>query len=197
MRLERHLAEDEVGEPLGVARQRSERLPGESSEAAAGAAGSFSRGRAEVAGKVKRTKAAAAHVLGTDTPAGVWAAGHDDPLGELCLLAAGRRGGTLRGRVRVWSKYAAWLGTAFGCRFPKAREHLVAYLRQRADEPCGKSTLRSFWGTIVFYETLAGVAEHSRLTRDSLVEMCFGACSRRRLSVWTAHRRRARRRGCR
>ena len=172
--LERRRSGDEVGELLRAGRQRTERLPGEASAAAASAADAFVRGRAETALKDKWARMAAAHLLGTETPAGVWVAGYEDPLGQLCLLAAGRRGDTLRGRVRVWSKYVDWMVNAFGCRFPKAREHLVAYLRQRADEPCGKSTLRSLWGPIVFCEKLAGVAEHARLSKDSLVEMYYG-----------------------
>ncbi len=61
---------------------------------------------------------------------------------ELIELQVGpKRAGTLRTRVRAWSKYREWLQLSYGLSHPREGFHILDYILDRRAEPASRATL--------------------------------------------------------
>ena len=73
-------------------------------------------------------------------------------------FAKGRRAGTLRKHVRTWQRAMRFWQFTFGTHWPQHPYHVVAYLENRAAEPCGRTVPMSIFKTIMFMEHSAEVS---------------------------------------
>ena len=96
------------------------------------------------------------------------------PEATLATAAQGRRHRTLRQRVRTFLKASDWFFAVFGLRFPATEAQVIDYMRDRADEPCGKTCLRSFVSALAFIEKGGAVAPSDRLSARAAVQEALG-----------------------
>ena len=98
----------------------------------------------------------------------------DTPMGKLIrespsniqLLGGGRRGGTLRSRVRSVQKFLGWLIAAHGINFPNHWRQLIEYLQVRYSEPCVRGALKLVHSSYIFLQEVAGIED--KLTDTAL-----------------------------
>ncbi len=90
---------------------------------------------------------------------------------ELVELQVGpKRAGTLRTRVRGWSKYRDWLQLAYGLSHPRESFHVLDYLLDRRAEPASRGTLSGIMDTLRFVERAMGLELRQRMTEDEYVK---------------------------
>ncbi len=82
---------------------------------------------------------------------------------------AGRRAATLAARIRVWSRYRAWLRQACGVGHPAVAPQILDYLLDRRAEPCTRGTLSAIFSAMKFADEAMGIPLGARLTEDPVV----------------------------
>ena len=93
------------------------------------------------------------------------------PEATLATAAQGRRLRTLRQRVRTFLKASTWFSILSAVKFPLSEAQVLDYMRDRADEPCGRTCLRSFISSLAFIERGGAVPPQDRLSsRASVLE---------------------------
>ena len=94
-------------------------------------------------------------------------------------FAKGRRASTLRKHVRTWQRATRFWQAAFGVQWPQHPYHMVAYLENRAAEPCGKQVPASVFKTFMFMEHSAEVSRSNTLhlhpsVKNAMEEITLG-----------------------
>ena len=77
-------------------------------------------------------------------------------------FAKGLRASTLRGRVRTARRLSTWFVTVAGKSWPGSSEELGSYLKDRADEPCGRTVFKAIIDMVEFVETVGGVSDSDK-----------------------------------
>ena len=134
--------------------------------------GPTARKDAESAERVRWLSLVADLLRNTDTPMGRLL--RENPANSQ-LLGGGRRGGTLRSRVRAIKKFLRWLAAAHNVEFPTHWKHLVEYLQVRLSEPCVRGSLKLVHASFVFFQEIAGV-------QDRLTDAAFARCLPKRIT---------------
>ncbi len=80
-----------------------------------------------------------------------------------------KRAGTLRMRVRTWSKYREWLQLSYGLNHPTDPHHFLDYLLDRRAEPCTRGVLAGVVDTLKFVEKAMGLPLEGRITENEYV----------------------------
>ncbi len=89
------------------------------------------------------------------------------------LVAAGRRASTLDTRLRAWAAFQRWLVQAGGRSAPLSPQDFVDYLAARAEEPCGRGTLRGVMAMLGFLDDVYRRQGAERWSRDKSVLDAF------------------------
>ncbi len=129
-----------------------------------------SRSEAEEALRAKFVSELVDELIDVGAPSAALAGQVAEPRAVLALLAAGRRAQTLRARLRAWRAFKRWLQAAHGCSWPASWVLVLEYLRLRAAEPCGRSTLLGIIGGITFMERAGGFAGDAAFTQNPLLK---------------------------
>lgn len=114
---------------------------------------------------------------------------------ELLLgrFAAGRRSGTLRGKLSMYDQVSKYMSIVHGKAFPTKPVELLDYLMERAEEPCGVSIPGTIMGMISFFEEVGGVAVAVRLSTNSMVKAVFSDVMLQLIGTNPKQKRKARR----
>ncbi len=90
---------------------------------------------------------------------------------ELLELQIGtKRAGTLRARVRSWSKYREWLQLAHGLNHPRDDFQFLDYVLDRRAEPSSRGTLSGIYDTLRFVERAMGLELGERVTEREYIK---------------------------
>ena len=95
-----------------------------------------------------------------------------DPGAFLARCLGGRRARTLRTRVRSWLQYSRWAAAGGIVVFPAGDDGIVAviaYLEERAGEPCATTVPQEFLYALGFFEESGGVPEATRVSKSPVV----------------------------
>ena len=104
-------------------------------------------------------------IVGTDTPMGKLLQSRQ---GDISLLGAGRRAGTLRSRVRNIRHFLSWLAINHGITYPTRQTHLTDFMQVRLSEPCNRGSLKLVHESFIFLDIVSGLEPHLRLTNSQL-----------------------------
>ena len=104
-------------------------------------------------------------IVGTDTPMGRLLQSRQ---GDISLLGAGRRAGTLRSRVRNIRHFLAWLAINHGITYPTEQTHLTDFMQVRLSEPCIRGSLKLVHERFIFLDIVSGLEPRLRLTSSQL-----------------------------
>ena len=104
-------------------------------------------------------------IVGTDTPMGRLLQSRQ---GDISLLGAGRRAGTLRSRVRNIRHFLAWLAVNHGITYPTRQTHLTDFMQVRLSEPCNRGSLKLVHESFIFVDIVSGLEPNLRLTSSQL-----------------------------
>ena len=88
--------------------------------------------------------------------------------GDISLLGAGRRAGTLRSRVRNIRHFLAWLAFNHGITYPTEQTHLTDSMQVRLSEPCNRGSLKLVHESFIFLDIVSGLEPRLRLTSSQL-----------------------------
>ncbi len=103
---------------------------------------------------------------------------HDNlDAGAVRLVAAGRRASTLDARLRAWAAFQRWLVQVGGRHIPLTTQDCVDYLAARAEEPCGRGTLRGIIAMIGFWDDVNRRQGSERWSRDKSIQDAFNEYS--------------------
>lgn len=93
-------------------------------------------------------------------------AGENKLAGDLSdsRFAKGRRASTLRKHVKTWNVAARWFKGTFNVAWPRHPHDVVAYMEARLTEPCSRTSLDSFYRTLMFLEFAGEVPDGERLS---------------------------------
>lgn len=93
-------------------------------------------------------------------------AGENKLAGDLSdsRFAKGRRASTLRKHVKTWNVAARWFKGTFNVAWPRHPHDVVAYMEARLTEPCSRTSLDSFYATLMFLEFAGEVPDGERLS---------------------------------
>ena len=80
--------------------------------------------------------------------------------GDISLLGAGRRAGTIRSRVRNIRHFLAWHSSE--------QTHLTDFLQVRFSEPCNRGSLKITHESFILLDVVSGTEACSRLTNSQL-----------------------------
>ena len=99
------------------------------------------------------------------TPTADRAAKTADPKQSAARMCAKVRAATVRSYVRAWRPLWMWWTGTGNRGLPSDPEAVLAYLEQRANEPCAPSVLRRTRAALAFYEEAAGLALAQRVSK--------------------------------
>ena len=88
--------------------------------------------------------------------------------GDISLLGAGRRAGTLRSRVRNIRHFLAWLAINHGITYPTRQTHLTDFMQVRLSEPCNRGSLKLVHESFIFLDIVSGLEPSLRLASSQL-----------------------------
>ena len=104
-------------------------------------------------------------IVGTDTPMERLLQSRQ---GDISLLGAGRRAGTLWSRVRNIRHFLAWLAINHGITYPTKQTHLTDFMQVRLSEPCNRGSLKLVHESFIFLDIVSGLEPSLRLTSSQL-----------------------------
>ena len=104
-------------------------------------------------------------IVGTDTPMGRLLQSRQ---GDISLLGAGRRAGTLRSRVRNIRHFLAWFAINHGITYTTEQTHLTDFMQVRLSEPCNRGSLKLVHESFIFLDMVSGLEPRLRLTSSQL-----------------------------
>ena len=125
--------------------------------------------------------------IGTDTPMGKLLQARQ---GDIAVLDAGRRAGTIGSRVRNIRHFLAWLAVNHGITYPADLTPQV-----RLSQPCNRGSLKITHESFVFLDVISGVESQCRLTNrnftsastvNSLSRALLGKATKQALGMFTA-----------
>ena len=96
-----------------------------------------------------------------------------DPEAILRRALGGRRGRTLRARVRTWRKVRSWLVSTGYPPFPHGdlgARNIVEYMGDLATGDCARSVPRTICSALLFFEVCGGVRKEERVAHHPLVQ---------------------------
>ena len=114
-----------------------------------------------------------------------------DPQSTMGLVAQGRRLATIRRRVTDWRSARAYFLSEFGTPWPRKLEHVIEYVKVRADEPCQRTTLNSFHGALAFLERGGGAPEGMQLSKNPATRAAIEETTQRLFGESPVERRQA------
>ena len=88
--------------------------------------------------------------------------------GDISLLGAGRRAGTLRSRVRNIRHFLAWLAINHGITYSTEQTHLTDFMQVRLSEPCNRGSLKLMYESFIFLDIVSGLEPRLHLTSSQL-----------------------------
>ena len=108
--------------------------------------------------------------------------------GDIAVLGAGRRAGTIRCRVRNIQHFLAWLAINYGITYPTGQAHLTEFLQVRLSEPCNRGSLKISHESFVFLDVVSGIEAQHRLTNslDLLSQALPGKITKQAPRMFTA-----------
>ena len=109
-------------------------------------------------------------LTGTDTPSGRLLASRQSS-GQ--FLGAGLRASTLRGKVRNFRKFMAWLATTHEEVFPTSYLQYIQYLQVRQSEPSNRGALKDCHASFQFLEEVAGLPAEQKQTSTELYTLMY------------------------
>ena len=104
-------------------------------------------------------------LVGTDTPMGKLLQARQ---GDITVLGAGRRAGTIRSRVRNIRHFLAWLAINQAVTYPTDQSHLTDFLQVRLSEPCNRGSLKITHESLIFLGIVSGIEAQSRISASQL-----------------------------
>ena len=87
-------------------------------------------------------------------------------------IGRGRRARTLRKHVREWERAAVWIAKAFNTGWPTDIRQVLAYVRDRAEEPCSRGLPAAVLASLAFIEASGEVPETLRWSRHPALKNC-------------------------
>lgn len=87
----------------------------------------------------------------------------------IARMGSGKRTSTLTQRVHVYRAMRSWLEDNIHDVWPREVVHVLDYLADRADQPCGVSVPAGVLTMLGFFEELGGVQSPDRLSKNSMV----------------------------
>ena len=128
------------------------------------ATGPKARAQVEQTERTRWLKKLVGIVVEAKLPAVELARNAKDPDLRLKRMAGNRRSGTIRDRVRTWSRIRKWLLVVHGCCWPRSAHDFLDFLEVRMAEPCGSSIPKAALASLAFIEKAGSVPESERIS---------------------------------
>ncbi|CAJ1387205.1 unnamed protein product, partial [Effrenium voratum] len=84
-------------------------------------------------------------------------------------LFGARRPSTLRNVARTWKRFRTWLHLVQGRAWPRTPADVMAYLEERALEPCGPTVPGTILSALGLLESVGGLPKEQRLSLDPVL----------------------------
>ena len=100
-----------------------------------------------------------------------------DPQRALEATAGTTRPSTLKSYLRTWQRWRRWCLRVYQCPWPREIQHVLDYLHERVDEPCGPSIPDALLRTLAWMEKAAGLRGAAALSESATVRRAVGAAA--------------------